>query len=125
MNTGDPAVQEVEAQLRAGLASVMPGAADQAFVADLAADVALLKVRAVIAVSDEQRAVIMDGVEVLKATWKIRLAEKELMAHDVVEKIVKTIGGLAMGILFPHGTVVGIVAQVVVSRLTASNDGTS
>lgn len=47
------------------------------------------------------------------------------MAHDVAEKVVKTIGGLAVGILFPHGTVVGIVAQAVVTRLTASNDGTS
>lgn len=76
MSTGDSVVQEVEAQLRAGLADILPGAADQAFMADLAADVALLKVRAVTAVSDEQRAIIMDGVEVLKATWKIRLAER-------------------------------------------------
>jgi hypothetical protein len=127
MSAIDDAKSQVEAELRSALGKAVPDATEQAWIGDLAADLAEQKVLLSEAMTDDARARISENLDILNARWKLRLAEKELLASHTAESIMKIAISAAMNVVLPAlgpaGGIAKIVIDQVVNRMGATGNG--
>lgn len=115
---------EMESELRSALGKVIPDVAEKQWLSELAADLATQKIRYAVATTDEERARITENLEFLGATWKLRLAEKELVASQTADRVVRIALRTAVNLLpmlGPAGGVAKLVADQMINRLDAAN----
>jgi|GEM_PF-2533925 len=127
MSAIDDAKAQIEAELRTAVGQAVPDAAEQQWIADLAGDFAEQKVQLVAATTDDQKQHIADNLDVLNARWKLRLAQKELLASQTVEKLIGTVFSTAVTCFFPALGAFGGIAKLIVSQVASRTDaaGTS
>ncbi len=117
---------QIELELRNALGKAIPDVAEKRWLSELAADLAAEKIHYAAAATDEERARITENLEVLGATWKLRLAEKELIASQTANQVVRIALRTAVNllpVLGPAGGVAKLVAEQMLNRLDAAGNG--
>lgn len=125
MSSFDGIKSELEMELRSAVGKVIPDATEQAWLTELAADLAAQKVRRVAATTEEERARVDENLEILMSRWKLRLDKKELAATQTAEKVMKIAVSTAMNVVLPSLGPAGSIAKVVLDQAMNRSNGAS